>query len=75
MAVLECPDLKRATKYLDWKTTVKCTRQGKFDGRDRAQTVVVTMGAPNYEERIFLKLCKKAGCPMPVGKVQLKWSK
>lgn len=75
MAVLEMKDLKRATKYLDDRTTVKCTRQRKFDGRDGAQTVLVTMGKPNYAERAFIKACKNAGEPFPVKKLELKWFK
>lgn len=73
MAVLEMSELKRATKYLDEKTAVKCTRKLKFDKRMRSETVVLTVGRPNYAERKFIKLCKKAGEPFPVKKVQLKW--
>lgn len=73
LAVLECPDLKRATLYLDDNTTVKATRPLKYDGRNRAETLVVTVGAPNYAERKFIKLCRRAGEPLPVRKLQLKW--
>ena len=73
MAVLECPDLRRATKYLDDHTTVKCTRQRPFDKRERQETVLVTMGKPNYAERNFIKNCKIVGEPFPVKKIQLKW--
>ena len=73
MSVLECRDLRRATVYLDAKTTVKCTRRCRLYGRDHAQTVIVTVGRPNYAERKFTNLCKKAGEPFPVKKIQLKW--
>lgn len=31
------------------------------------------MGAPNFAERRFIRLCFKAGEPLPVRKVQIKW--
>lgn len=52
-------DVKKATRYLDDHTTVKATYQGKRDGRSRQVTVVLTMGRPNYEERSYIKWCKK----------------
>ena len=72
-AVLECPDLKRATLYLDAKTTVKATRPIKYGGRKRAETLIVTVGTPNYAERKFIRLCQKAGEPLPIRELQLKW--
>lgn len=75
MAILECPDLKRATVYLDDKTTVKCTRYRPVDRQMRVESVVLTFGRSNYAERKFIKLCKKAGQKFPVGKSQLKWFK
>lgn len=73
MSVLECPDLRRATLYLDDKTTVKATRQSRYDARYGAETILVTVGTPNYAERKFIRLCRKAGEPLPVRKIQLKW--
>jgi len=35
--------------------------------------MVLTIGRPNYAEREFIKLCKKAGEPFPVKKMQLKF--
>jgi hypothetical protein len=75
MAVLEMPDLKRATVYLDEKTTVKCTRQRKYDKRERADTVILTIGKPNCKERTFIKNCKIMGELFPVKKIQLLWRK
>jgi hypothetical protein len=34
---------------------------------------VFTIGKPNYEEREFIKKCKKAGEPFPVKKIQVKF--
>jgi len=75
MAVLEMPDLKRATVYLDERTTMKCTRQRKYDKRSRSDTVILTIGKPNYREKEFIAKCRKAGKPLPVRGIQLTWRK
>ena len=66
----------RATKYISPKFTVKAKRK-EFKGRasSRLTELHVTFGAPNYEEREFIKRCRKAGEPFPVKKVQLKFAK
>jgi hypothetical protein len=63
---------KRAVKYLDPKLVVKATFQGKRDARSRAETVLLTVGTPNYVERKFIGDAKKAGEPFPIKKIQLK---
>lgn len=72
MAVLECPNIKTATQYLDERTTVKCTRILKYDARMKRHSFVLSVGIPNYAERKFIKTCKKAGEPFPVKKTQFK---
>lgn len=72
---LMAPDIYRATKFLSSVMVVKATRPHRFDRRSRGQTVVVTVGKPNYRERKFLKTCKKAGEPLPVKKIQLQATK
>lgn len=64
---------KKVTKYLSPKLTVKATFQGKFSKRDRQQTVLLTIGTPNFAERKFIKMCKAAGERFPVKKTQIKW--
>lgn len=66
----------RCTSYVSPKQTVKATFV-TFDGRlpDRRASradVRLTVGAPNYAERRFIKICEKAGEPFPVKKLQLK---
>lgn len=64
----------KATKYLTAKEVAKATRRrygGKVAKRGPLE-ILFTMGKPNYEEREFIKKCKKAGEPFPVKKVQLK---
>jgi hypothetical protein len=40
--------------------------------RTKRQTeIVVTIGKPNYAERKFIELAKKAGEPFPIKKIQL----
>jgi hypothetical protein len=62
----------RATKFLSPDRVVKVTRPHKFDRRARGETVVVTVGRPNFAERIFVKRCLKAGEPFPVRKIQVR---
>ena len=66
---------RKATKYLSPKLTVKATRRlfkGKVNKRSRITEILFTVGAPNFEERKFIKDCKKAGLPLPVTKIQIK---
>lgn len=58
---LECiltdPTMRTVTVFCgnlaDVKERIRMTRRGKNE-------LLVTMGKPNYQEREFLKLCKKA---------------
>jgi hypothetical protein len=54
-------DAKSAVKYLDEKTIVRATWHNKPMSRNRLETMVVTIGAPNYLERAFIKKCNKNG--------------
>lgn len=66
----------RTTKYLSPTYTVKATRLHRPDKRSRSAHVVLSIGAPNFAERAFIKAAKKAGEPLPVKKVQIKaWPK
>ena len=61
----------RATKYISDKLVIKATRRHKFDVKADHQEVVVTIGAPNYSERKFIKLAKTE--PLPIRNVQLEF--
>ena len=68
----------KATKYISEKETVKATRKrfkGKIRKRERIVEIIFTVGSPNYEEREFIKKCKKTGESFPVKKIQLKLPK
>lgn len=63
---------KSVVQYIDAKTVVKATWQRKPNGRTTSETMLVSFGAPNYLETIFIKQCIKAGEPFPVKKIQLR---
>jgi hypothetical protein len=75
-ALLES-DAMTATKYISDKMVVRASMKlaGKKLPAKNARTleIVVTIGAPNYEAREFIKVCKKAKEPFPVKKIQLKF--
>lgn len=64
----------RATKYLNEKWVVRASRR-TFNGKIHRGNieVVLTIGKPNYQERDFIKKCKRAGESFPIRKIQLKF--
>jgi hypothetical protein len=64
---------KSAVKYLAPDLVVKATRKYRLDRRCKSDTLILTYGKPNYAEREFIKKCKKAGEPLPVRGIQVKW--
>lgn len=80
-AVAKCmsfmaPDVRKTTVYLSDKLVVSVCRRFKFKRRALMEDFVMKVGRPNYEQALFIKRCKKAGEPLPVRKVQLKfWPK
>jgi hypothetical protein len=70
------PEVRKATVYLSDKLVVSVCRRAKLNRRSKRDDFVMKVGAPNYDERAFIVNCKKAGVPMPVRKVQIKfWPK
>lgn len=70
---------KRVTKFLTPRLVVKATRK-VYRGEtrrqamsSRVQTMVFTVGPPNYGERVFIKKCKKADEPFPIKKLRIVW--
>jgi len=67
-------DSYQATKYLSPNEVITATRLtygrkiGRFDNIDFR----VKVGKPNYRERMFIKLLKKAKEPFPVSRIQLR---
>ena len=69
------PGVYRATKFVSPTLVIKATRRryaGKLlRGHERHETVLVTMGRPNYRERHFLQQCRQSQTPLTVRKIQL----
>ena len=66
----------KVTKYFTDKDVATATRrcyQRKIDRRDTRVEILFKVGRPNFEEREFIKKCKKAGEPFPVKKIQIKY--
>lgn len=69
-------DVKTATKYISPKLVARATWRHKPSRKHTREEMVVTYGAPNYREVIFVKLALKAQEPFPIKKVQMRaWPK
>lgn len=69
-------DAKKATVYLSARSVVSVCRRFKGRSRDTRSDFVLKIGAPNYLEREFIAVCRRANEPLPLRKVQLKpWPK
>lgn len=74
--VLTAPNTRRATAFISPTLTIKATAQRRPDGRGRSATALVTIGAPNFAERRFIRVCQKAGEQFPLKRIQWKfWPK
>lgn len=81
VAALVVSGARKATKYLSEKETIKASRPAYKDDKKRGRfrrglsrtDIVLTIGGPNYEERKFIKACKRAGESFPVKKIQLRF--
>lgn len=71
---LQTEGVRMATCYVNENLIVRATRKsykGKFD--KYSWEIILTIGKPNFNERKFIKDCKKAGVPFPLKKVQIKF--
>ena len=70
-------EARTATKYISEKLVIRASLKmaGKKLPAKNARTIeiILTIGAPNYEAREFIKKCKKAKEPFPVKKIQLQF--
>ena len=67
---------RKAIVYVSPKQTVKATLRLRPRANARSVELVLTLGRPNYAERLFIKDCLAAGEPFPVKRVQLvAWPK
>ena len=65
------PTIKKVTKYFNPKYVAKATRHGKPDNRFKTMHMVVTLGAPNFRERKFIRTLIKAKCEFPINRIQI----
>ena len=70
----------RATKYVSDKIVVRATRRrykhrksGKYSFTKGQFDITLICTRPNYNERKFIKLAKKAGTKFPISKTQLQY--
>ncbi len=63
---------RKATAYISPELTIVASRQFKKDRRIRGESIVLTIGKPNYKSRGFIRLYQKAGGSFPVRKIQLE---
>lgn len=70
--VLSSTEIRQAIVYQHPMLVVKLTRNHKPKAYDRGRTFSLTIGKPNYAERLFVKSLIKSGEPFPIKKVQFK---
>lgn len=77
-AMINDSEIRQGTIYASANKTIKVThihnrsvsRKPRVDSN---MDLRVTIGRPNYPERKFIKMCKRAGEPFPVKKIQFKF--
>lgn len=80
-AIINTEDVIKATKYISPILIVRAVRKtyklvGRKPNTKGNIEIILSIGKPNYVEREFIALCKKAKEPFPVKKIQLKtWKK
>ena len=76
VATMDDVKVRSATAYLAPNYTMRLSRVRRHRKNEKNRTWSLTVGGPNFEARKFIKMCRKAGEPFPVKKVQLKfWPK
>ncbi len=74
--VVTGPNVRRATAYISPTFIMKATAQRRYRKNEPSCTVLVTVGAPNFVERRFVRLCKKSGYVFPLNQIHWKlWPK
>lgn len=64
---------RKATAYISDSMVATATARHRPDKRSKRMEFVVKLGAPNFLERRFIRLCKKVGMCFPLRQVQLGW--
>ncbi len=66
-------EARKVTLFVSPELTIVAARRFKPSKREPNVDIMLTIGKPNFENRKFIKDCKKAGEPFPVKKIQLRW--
>lgn len=75
-SVLSAHDVRQATFFWSPTEIIRVTRIWRTTRRAEQESFVLTIGRPNFAERLAVKALRKAKEPFPVKKVQLKfWPK
>ena len=74
-AALMVSDAKSAVKYLDNKTVVRATWHDKPSDKNKRETMIVTIGHPNYKEAKFIAKCALECVRLPMHPVLKNWPK
>lgn len=69
VAAINDSSIYRVTSFIRPDLVIKLTRRHKPDRRSKQEEFVLTLGRPNYSERILIKAAKQAGEPFPVKKL------
>ena len=65
----------KAAIYLSDTLVVRVSQKiyrGRLPAKNQSVELILVIGRPNYEQREFIKQCKKAGEPFPVKRIQFK---
>lgn len=57
---------KQVSLLLSKQLSIKGTFQGRSRGRARTRTIVLTIGRPNYRDRVVIKKAEKTKEPFPL---------
>lgn len=71
--VLNVRNVRKATAYISERRVIKATAQCRANKRSKSVTILVTVGKPNFVERRFIRLCKKAGMVFPLRQIQWRF--
>lgn len=67
-------EARRVTKIVSEKLTITATRRHKPNRRESQREILVTIGRPNYANRIVIKRCRTLCKPLPKGLI-IQWYK
>lgn len=68
--------VRKATKYLSSDFVIHATWRFKPRENAKRREIVVTFGAPNYDDKSYIRRVKRSGETFPITNIRLiKWQK